>query len=206
MAIAGDSIILDAGPYGSTLRPGQTVQLNHIVLHYQDRRMTGSFLARYATGDSVGGKVDVTRQALPLHPTNGKIVTIEPYKYPDPNALTPQQTADRDHYYPNPAAYQKAAAALDSSKNEMQTITYLSDGLKVKAYLYKPRETGGERNAFRWSFSPEETCSAGTSDLRMRRTSSECRPTASSSWHHNTDRARGARATTRWGAPMSTTS
>jgi hypothetical protein len=60
VAVAGDSIVIEAGPYGSTLRPGQTVQLNHIVLHYHGRRMTGTFVAHYASGDSVTGAVDAT--------------------------------------------------------------------------------------------------------------------------------------------------
>ncbi len=145
VAIAGDSIVAEAGPYGSTLRPGQTVLLNHIVLHYRDNMMTGSFLARYSSGDSVGGRVEAARRAKPKQPSDGTIVSTEPYHYPSGNAFTPQQLADRNHYYPNAAAYEKAAAALDSSKNEMLTITYLSDGLRVKAYVYKPRDTGTRR-------------------------------------------------------------
>jgi dienelactone hydrolase len=145
VAVGGDSIVAEAGPYGSTLRPGQTVLLNHIVLHSHDTVLTGTFLARYSSGDSVGGRADATRRATPTHPSDGAIVSIEPYHYPVGNALTPQQLADRNHYYPTAAAYEKAAAALDSSKNEMQTVTYLSDGLKVKAYVYKPRDTGTQR-------------------------------------------------------------
>jgi hypothetical protein len=61
-AVAGDSIIADAGPYASTLRPGQTVVQLHIVLHYHDGRLTGPFEARYASGEVVRGTVDVTRR------------------------------------------------------------------------------------------------------------------------------------------------
>jgi dipeptidyl aminopeptidase/acylaminoacyl peptidase len=77
--------------------------------------------------------------------TDGTIVRIDPYTYPSENTFTPQQIADRNHYYPNVAAYDRAAEALRTSTWELQTITYLSDGLKVKAYLYKPRNTGGQR-------------------------------------------------------------
>jgi dipeptidyl aminopeptidase/acylaminoacyl peptidase len=77
--------------------------------------------------------------------SDGTIVRIEPYVYPSAGSFTPQQIADRDHYYPNPAAYEKAAEALRTSTWELQTITYLSDHLKVKAYLYKPRDPGTTR-------------------------------------------------------------
>jgi len=77
--------------------------------------------------------------------SGGTIVRIEPYVYPSESTFTPQQIADRDHYYPNVAAYEKAAEALRTSTWELQTITYLSDHLKVKAYLYKPRDPGTKR-------------------------------------------------------------
>jgi hypothetical protein len=62
VAVDGDSITAEAGPYASTLRPGQTVALLHVVLHYHHDTMTGTFEARYASGDSVRGKADVTRR------------------------------------------------------------------------------------------------------------------------------------------------
>jgi dipeptidyl aminopeptidase/acylaminoacyl peptidase len=77
--------------------------------------------------------------------TDGTIVRVEPYVYPAQGAFTPQQIADRDHYYPNVAAYEHAAEALKTSTNVLETITYSSDGLKVKAYLYRPRDPGTQR-------------------------------------------------------------
>jgi hypothetical protein len=61
-AVAGDSITANAGPYASTLRPGQTVVRLHVVFHYHDGRMTGPFEARYASGEVVRGTVDVARR------------------------------------------------------------------------------------------------------------------------------------------------
>jgi dipeptidyl aminopeptidase/acylaminoacyl peptidase len=77
--------------------------------------------------------------------SDGTIVRIEPYVYPSGNALTGQQVADRDHYYPNAAAYDRAAETLRASSYEMETVTYLSDHLKVKAYVYKPRDPETQR-------------------------------------------------------------
>ena len=63
VAIAADSIVLEAGPYPSTLRPGQTVERNHIVLYYDGGdTMKGAFEARYASGDVVSGRVDAVRR------------------------------------------------------------------------------------------------------------------------------------------------
>ncbi len=81
----------------------------------------------------------------PQSTTDGTIVRIEPYTYPVESTFTAQQLADRNHYYPTAAAYDRAAEALRASSNEMVTITYLSDGLKVKAYVYKPRDPGTQR-------------------------------------------------------------
>jgi dipeptidyl aminopeptidase/acylaminoacyl peptidase len=83
--------------------------------------------------------------AFPQPTPDRPIVAIDPYQYPDPTALTAQQTADRNHYYPNADAYVRASQSLAGSANELETITYLSDGLRVKAYLYKPRSTGTQQ-------------------------------------------------------------
>lgn len=63
VSVAADSIVLEAGPYPSTLRSGQTVERNHIVLHYDGGdTMKGAFEARYASGDVVSGRVDAVRK------------------------------------------------------------------------------------------------------------------------------------------------
>lgn len=61
VAMAGDSIVTETGPYPSVLRPGQTVTLLRSVAHYKGNTMTGTFEARYANGDVVKGKTKATR-------------------------------------------------------------------------------------------------------------------------------------------------
>jgi hypothetical protein len=61
VAIGGDSIVTEAGPYPSMLRPGQTVQVLHTIGHYKGDKMTGTFEARYAPGDVVRGRIEATR-------------------------------------------------------------------------------------------------------------------------------------------------
>ena len=137
--IAGDSIVAEAGPYESTLRPGQTVLLNRIVLHYHNGMITGVFLARYSSGDSVGGRVDARRRATPKHPTDGSIVRSN---------RTTTRTATRSRRSRSPTVttitqrggVRTGGRGAEASTNEIETITYLSDGLKVKAYVYRPRD------------------------------------------------------------------
>jgi hypothetical protein len=68
LTVAGDSIVLEAGPYGSTLRPGQTVTRLQVVLHYHDNRMSGRFDAHYASGDVVHGRADAARAGTGVRP------------------------------------------------------------------------------------------------------------------------------------------
>ncbi|HTR22323.1 MAG TPA: hypothetical protein VMH88_15850 [Gemmatimonadales bacterium] len=58
----GDSIVTEAGPYPSYLRPGATVTLLRTVGHYKGNEMWGSFTATYATGDKISGKVSAMRR------------------------------------------------------------------------------------------------------------------------------------------------
>jgi dipeptidyl aminopeptidase/acylaminoacyl peptidase len=81
----------------------------------------------------------------PQDTSDGAIVRIDPYVYPTEGSFTPQQLHDRDEHYPTVAAYEKAAAELRTSTWELQTITYMSDHLKVKAFLYKPRDPGTKK-------------------------------------------------------------
>jgi hypothetical protein len=53
VAIAGDSIVTETGPYASTRRPGQTVT-TRMILHVTGDAMSGSFVAHYSSGDSQG--------------------------------------------------------------------------------------------------------------------------------------------------------
>jgi hypothetical protein len=62
VAVGGDSIITEAGPYPSALRPGQTVTLLRNIGHYKADAMTGTFEAHYSSGDVVKGKTAGTRK------------------------------------------------------------------------------------------------------------------------------------------------
>jgi hypothetical protein len=61
VAMAGDSVATEAGPYPSILRPGQTVNLLRTIVHYKGDAMWGAFEAKYANGDVVKGKMAATR-------------------------------------------------------------------------------------------------------------------------------------------------
>lgn len=72
-------------------------------------------------------------QAIFAQNTDGALISKESYKFP-----TFQQAVDKTfaELYASKEEYEKAVA----DKNfEFSKITYLSDGLKVKAYLYKPK-------------------------------------------------------------------
>ncbi len=53
VAIAGDSVVTETGPYASTRRPGQTVT-TRMILHLAGDAASGSFVAHYSSGDSQG--------------------------------------------------------------------------------------------------------------------------------------------------------
>jgi hypothetical protein len=58
----GDSVVTEAGPYASFLRPGQTVTLIRTTAHYSGNEMTGTFTAQYGSGDKLVGKLVATRR------------------------------------------------------------------------------------------------------------------------------------------------
>jgi hypothetical protein len=62
IAMGGDSIVTEAGPYQSVLRAGQTVKMLRIVAHWSGKEMTGTFEAQYANGDVLRGKIRATRR------------------------------------------------------------------------------------------------------------------------------------------------
>ena len=61
LAMGGDSIVTEIGPYPSILRPGQTVASLKSVAHYRDNSMWGTFEAHYAKGDVLTGKTKAMR-------------------------------------------------------------------------------------------------------------------------------------------------
>ncbi len=62
VAVGGDSIVTEAGPYPSTKRPGQTVILVRSVSHYTGNAMAGTFEASYSGGHVTQGKTAGTRE------------------------------------------------------------------------------------------------------------------------------------------------
>jgi hypothetical protein len=61
VAMGGDSVVIEAGPYPSILRANQTVKLLHSVYHSKGSTMTGTFEAQYGGGDVLKGKTAATR-------------------------------------------------------------------------------------------------------------------------------------------------
>src|SRR5712691_8049217 len=61
VAMGGDSIITEAGPFQSVARPGQTVT-THEALHFKDDAIWGTIEARYSNGEVVKGTVKGTRR------------------------------------------------------------------------------------------------------------------------------------------------
>lgn len=53
VAIAGDSVVTETGPYASTRLPGQTVT-TRMTCHVSGDVMSGSFWAHYSGGDTRG--------------------------------------------------------------------------------------------------------------------------------------------------------
>ena len=61
VAMGGDSVITEAGPFQSVARPGQTVT-THEALHFKDDAVWGTIEARYSNGEVVKGTVKGTRK------------------------------------------------------------------------------------------------------------------------------------------------
>ena len=61
VAMGGDSVVAEAGPFESVTRPGQTVT-THETLHFKADAAWGTIEARYGNGDVVKGTVKGTRK------------------------------------------------------------------------------------------------------------------------------------------------
>lgn len=61
LAMGGDSVVTEAGPFQSVARPGQTVT-THETLHFKDDAVWGTIEARYSNGEVVKGAVKGTRR------------------------------------------------------------------------------------------------------------------------------------------------
>lgn len=62
VAVGGDSVVTEAGPYPSTKRPGQTVLLVRSISHYTGNTMRGTFEASYSGGHVTQGTTAGTRE------------------------------------------------------------------------------------------------------------------------------------------------
>lgn len=78
-----------------------------------------------------------TNNALALE--DGAIVERNSYQFPSYEHAV--QTTDVERY----ADKDTYEAAVNDSRFEFQKLKYLSDGLKVVAYLYKPKQTSGRK-------------------------------------------------------------
>ncbi len=72
--------------------------------------------------------------ALAFQSDNGRLISQEAYQFPNYQAAVEKTDVEK---YTTQADYEKA---VTDKKFEFSKITYLSDGLKVKAYLYKPKK------------------------------------------------------------------
>lgn len=61
LAIGGDSVVVDYGPYPSLTRAGHGVTNVHNVLHINNHRMTGTFLAKFDDGQTLTGHVEAAQ-------------------------------------------------------------------------------------------------------------------------------------------------
>ena len=75
----------------------------------------------------------------PPRQEDGAVVGQRTYDFPPYEKAV--QTTDVENYADR-AAYERA---VGDTNFELQKVTYLSGGLKVTAYLYKPRRTGGQK-------------------------------------------------------------
>jgi predicted secreted protein len=62
VAIQGDSVVSDAGPFKSVLRKGQQVTV-HTIMHLRDGKLTGTTHAKYSNGDTATLRVEATKKA-----------------------------------------------------------------------------------------------------------------------------------------------
>jgi hypothetical protein len=61
IAVGGDSMVTEAGPYKGILRPWESVRSLRSVAHFKGDTMRGTFEAVYAKGDTVKGRTEATR-------------------------------------------------------------------------------------------------------------------------------------------------
>jgi hypothetical protein len=62
LAVAGDSITTETGPFPSVLRKGQRVTI-HNVMRLRDGKMVGTIHAKYANGDTATFRITGTKKA-----------------------------------------------------------------------------------------------------------------------------------------------
>ena len=60
LAMGGDSMVTEAGPYQSVLRPQEATTLRSVA-HFKGDKMWGTFEAVYAKGETASGRIEATR-------------------------------------------------------------------------------------------------------------------------------------------------
>jgi hypothetical protein len=61
LAVGGDSIVTEAGPYASIVRASGSVKSLRSVAYFKGDEMWGTFEALYVNGDLVRGRTEATR-------------------------------------------------------------------------------------------------------------------------------------------------
>jgi hypothetical protein len=61
VAVGGDSMVTEAGPFQSVLKPWESVISLLSVAHFKGDKMWGTFEAAYPKGDPVQGRIEATR-------------------------------------------------------------------------------------------------------------------------------------------------
>lgn len=61
MSVAGDSVIIEAGPFPSALRAGQQVS-THAIYHLRNGMLVGTTHATYGNGDTATLRTEATRK------------------------------------------------------------------------------------------------------------------------------------------------
>jgi hypothetical protein len=64
LAVAGDSITTETGPFPSVLRKGQRVTI-HNVMRLRDGKIVGTIHAKYSNGDTATMRIEGTKKATP---------------------------------------------------------------------------------------------------------------------------------------------
>lgn len=77
-------------------------------------------------------------------PADGALLGESAYVYPSLDSLRPRQQENLSTYY-TPAEYETAMREVRNAPFQLRDLWYASDGLRIRAYLYRPASTEGRR-------------------------------------------------------------